>query len=159
MQHALQRLHGIVAVDDVNETKKLFHVVFGPRKISDIVRYEETDIRPSVGDLLEVIYLVKYGKDNKKRVRFFEIKKAIDDTKADNLRKTIQGRLSVKYKDYTMEFDEDGKPDFGFIGDHYVHRKLLRENGITNDCDVIAEAVFSTSHDRQEWKIFKITKV
>lgn len=152
-------LHGIVAVDDVNETKKLFHVVFGPRKISDIVRYEETDIRPSVGDLLEVTYLVKYGKDNKKRVRFFEIKKAIDDTKADNLRKTIQGRLSVKYKDYTMEFDEDGKPDFGFIGDHYVHRKLLRENGITNDCDVIAEAVFSTSHDRQEWKIFKITKV
>ena len=69
----------VVVVDDVNNAKNLFHVVFGSGEISDIVRFDQTDIRPSVGDFLRVTYCVKSNKDGKKRVRFLDIRKTDEE--------------------------------------------------------------------------------
>lgn len=132
----------IVVVDDVNEQKKLFHVVLGPNLISDIVRYEETNIRPSIGDFLKIIYIVKTNKEGKKHIKFLDIQNTTEG--CNGVRGTVTGKLEVKYKDESWRYEDDednALPDFAFVKDFYVHRKLLRKYNITKDCDVIAKVV------------------
>ena len=49
----------IVVVDDVNSSKKIFHVVLGHGKVSDVVRFDQTEIRPNIGDYLRISYCIK----------------------------------------------------------------------------------------------------
>ncbi len=49
---------GVAVVDDVNVKKQLFHVVLGP-DLSDIVRFDQTALRPRIGDALRVTYCIK----------------------------------------------------------------------------------------------------
>ena len=58
----------IVVVDDVNTSKKLFHIVLGPGKVSDVVRFDQTGIRPNIGDFLRISYCIKKNKEGKKDI-------------------------------------------------------------------------------------------
>lgn len=64
----------VAAVDHINYEKRLFHVVLGQSSIGDIVRFDQTEIRPSVGDFLRVSYCLKTSKDGRKRIKFLTIK-------------------------------------------------------------------------------------
>ena len=141
----------IVVVDDVNEEKKLFHVVLGPGKVSDIVRYEQTDIRPSIGDFLNITYCIKKNKEGKKRIKFLDIKKT--DAECENVTKTVTGRLQLKYRDDGYDENEIRVPDFAFVQDYYVHRRLLKKHGIVNDCDVVAKLVLGGDDN---WKVYDL---
>lgn len=152
MDEALAKMKSrIVVVDDVNVKKRLFHVVLGKNLISDIVRFEQTDIRPNIGDFLRITYCVKKNKEGKKHIKFLHIKKS--EEKCDGLIDTIEGHLSVKNKEDPWEDDDRREPDFAFVKDFYVHRDILRKYGIKEDCEVIAKIVLCGDN---KWKVYAI---
>lgn len=142
LQHMRQR---IVVVDDVNEAKKLFHVVLGKGKVSDVVRFDQTDIRPKIGDFLHVTYCIKKNKEGKKRIKFLDVQRSTEACKG--LTDTVWGELRVTCR------EEGGEPDFAFVDDHYVHRNVLKKCGIRRDCDVTAKLVLGGD---DKWKVYDL---
>ena len=140
---------GVFVVDNVNIEKNLFHIVSYKSIISDIVKFEQTLIRPEVGDLLKITYCLKQNKEGKKFIRILDLVPTND--LCPDLKNTVEGRLFVKYKD-----DNYGYPDFALIGDYYVHSSLLRKYDIKDDCNVKAEIVLSSDN---RWKVYKITEI
>lgn len=145
----------IVAVDDVNNQRKLFHFVLGPRLVSGILHYDQTDLRPSVGDHIKIHYFVREINDKKylgKQKKLVEVLRAeVTDESNNDLIKHISGYLELNYKDRY----NDGEPDFAFIGDYYVHKKVLEKYDITSNCHVNAKVVY-TGNDK--WKVYEIEK-
>lgn len=142
LQHMRQR---IVVVDDVNEAKRLFHVVLGKGKVSDVVRFDQTDIRPKIGDFLHVTYCIKKNKEGKKRIKFLDIQRSTEVCKG--LTDTVWGELRVTCR------GEGSEPDFAFVDDHYVHRNVLKKCGIRRDCDVTAKLVLGGD---DKWKVYDL---
>jgi len=143
----------IVAVDDVNESKQLFHFVLGPKLISGLLHYNETELRPSVGDCIKIHYFVREKEDKKNPGHQKKVVEVIKSEATDEVNtaaiKTITGPLVLKYKD---PYD-DSEPDFAFIGDYYVHKTILRKYGIESDCHVNAKAIYAGDG---RWKVFEI---
>lgn len=145
----------IVAVDDVNNQRKLFHFVLGPRLVSGILHYDQTDLRPSIGDCIKIHYFVREINDKKypgKQKKLVEVLRAeVTDESNNDLIKHISGYLELNYKDgYNA-----GDPDFAFIGDYYVHKTVLEKYDITSNCHVNAKVVY-TGDDK--WKVYEIEK-
>lgn len=143
----------IVAVDDVNNSKRLFHFVLGPRKISGILYFDQTDLRPTVGDCIKIYYYVRKTEDKKNpghEKKIIEVLKAIPSTEVNaELIKNVSGDLVLKYRagyDY-------GEPDFAFVGDYYVHRSILDKYDIKEDCHVTGRVVYSGDG---KWKVFEL---
>ena len=145
----------IVAVDDVNTQKRLFHFVLGPKLISGILNYDQTELRPSIGDFIKIYYYVRKIDDKKhpgQEKKVIEVLKAESTNEVNaNLVKDIEGMLELKYRN---RYDDED-PDFAFIGDYYVHRMVLDKYHIDSDCYVKAKAVYS---GEGRWKVFEITK-
>ena len=159
----------IIAVDGVNESKKLFHYVVGPGVLDGIIHFDQTEIRPDVGDCLKIKYYMREKKDSKnpnKQVKIREIL-SIETTNEvnDKAIKNISGLLELKWKggyDYDDYYDDDEDEveskvttaDFAFIGDYYVHRDLLLKYNITSDCHVTGRAILTGDG---KWKVFELT--
>lgn len=145
----------IAAVDDVNNQRKLFHLVLGPKLISGILHYDQTDLRPSVGDCIKIHYFVREINDKKnpgKQKKILEVIKAEVTNESNNdLIKYISGYLELNYKD----MHNDGNPDFAFIGDYYVHKTILEKYNIISNCHVNAKAVYTGDG---KWKVYEIEK-
>jgi hypothetical protein len=155
----------IVAVDDVNESKKLFHYVLGKRLLTGIAFFDDTDIRPVVGEFLKVYYYVKKNKDGKKKLVTLSVEKTEEQN--TELVKAISGLLKLKYKGgfdvdmYENWEDENWEnkksiADFAFVGDFYVSKNILQQYNITEDCVVTAKAVYTGDGDK--WKVYSIDK-
>jgi hypothetical protein len=144
--------HRIVVVDDVNVKKQLFHVVLGKGKISDVIRFSQTDIRPNIGDFLNITYCIKKEKEGKKRIKILDVQAS--DQGCNGVKGTVTGRLSVKFKngDRTLDWGS-GDPTFAFVKDFYVHRDILKKYHITSDCDVIAKVVLGGD---DKWKVYDL---
>lgn len=143
----------IVAVDDVNEQKQLFHFVLGPELISGILHYNQTELRPAIGDFIKIHYYVRKIEDKKNPG---QEKKVVEVLRAEateevnnNLIKSIEGTLELKYRDLYS----DGEPDFAFIGDYYVHKSILDKFNIHSDCHVTAKAIYTGDG---KWKVYEI---
>lgn len=151
---ALERFKSrIVAVDDVNESKQLFHFVLGPKLISGLLHYDQTELRPEIGDFIKSHYYERKIEDKKhpgQEKKVVEVLKA-ETTKEvnDNLVKEIEGPLVLKYR----SLYDDGDPDFAFIGDYYVHKKILDKYNIISDCHVKAKVIYSGDG---KWKLYEI---
>ncbi len=146
----------VVAVDDMNISKQLFHYVAGPKLLDGIIHFDQTDLRPSVGDCIKIYYFMrqkedKNDPDKKRKIREI-IKAEASDEINQTLVKEIEGDLSLKYKDYSEDCE---RPDFAFIGDYYVHRSILERYNITTDKRVKAKAVYTGNG---KWKVFEITE-
>ena len=135
----------IVVVDEVNIAKNLFHVVLGPGELSDVVRFDQTDIRPSIGDFLRISCCIKKNKDGKKRIKFLNIQTS--EVGCKGLKGTVTGRLELKYRGCEEE------PNFAFIKDFYVHRNLLKKYNITHNCEVVASIVLGGD---DKWKVYDL---
>ena len=138
---------GIVVVDDINKQKKLFHYTFGQGKIGGIVFFNDTVLRPEVGQCLKIFYCVTKDRKGEKRPIVLNVEETTEIN--SNAIKTIQGHLELKYKDGSW----DGSPDFAFIGDYYVHHSVLCEYNITKDCNVTADVIYA---GQGKWKVIKI---
>lgn len=145
---------GIAAVDDMNTQKQLFHFVLG--HISGILHYDQTELRPSVGDCIKIYYFVREKEDKKNLGRKIDVVEVIKSESTDEVNeeliKDVSGLLELKYYD---EY-ELGEPDFAFVGDYYVHKSILRKYSIDSDCHVKGRAVYTGDG---KWKVFKIEKV
>ena len=153
----------VVAVDGVNEEKKLFHYVMGPQQPSGVVHYSQTDVRPELGDMLRIYYYEREKKDEnrpfstRKIVEILKVEKTTD--RNERVLREFSGRLSVKYHgggpDCWSFDDEDdpAEPDFAFVGDYYIHKNLLTQHGITSDCNVSGKAVLGGDG---KWKVFAL---
>lgn len=145
----------IVAVDNVNTQKQLFHFVLGPKLISGILHYDQTELRPSIGDFIKIHYFVRKIEDKKhpgQEKKVVEVLKAeATDEINSNLVKNIEGTLELKYR---SRYDY-GDPDFAFIGDYYVHKTILDKYNIFSDCHVKAKAIYTGDG---KWKVYEITK-
>lgn len=149
-EEALQNMpNRVVVVDDVNREKELFHVVLGPGKISDIIRYNQTEIRPSIGDFLHIVYCIRINKEGKKRIKFLDIKTS--DVGCKGVTGTIAGRLELNYIDRFGNYHDE--PNFAFVKDFYVHRNLLKKYNIKNDCNVVAKVVLGGD---DKWKVYDL---
>lgn len=143
----------IVAVDDVNDAKQLFHFVLGPKLISGILHYDQTALRPSVGDCIKIYYFVRMIDDknhpgHQKKVVEVVKSESTDEVNGDII-KDISGYLELKYRggyDY-------GEPDFAFVGDYYVHKSILRKYSINKDCHVKGRAIYTGDG---KWKVFEL---
>ena len=145
-----------VVVDDVNTQKQLFHFVLGPKKLSGILHFDQTELRPSVGDCMIIHYYVRTIDDKKNpghQKKVIEVIKAeaTEEVNSDLVKK-ISGFLEVKYKGGL----DWGRPDFAFIGDYYVHKSLLEKYKIHSDCYVEAKAVL-TGDDK--WRVYEILNI
>lgn len=145
----------VVVVDDVNEQKQLFHIVFGKNLVSDIIRFEQTSIRPCIGDFLRITYCVKKNKEGKKQLKIFDIQPSDEECKG--VTNSTEGRLKVGYKGNNVTRDEFGnvgsEPDYAFINDFYVHKNVLKACNIREDCNAIAKLVLGGDN---KWKAYDI---
>ena len=139
-----------MVVDDINIQKKLFHYTFGQGKIGGIVFFNDTDLRPEVGQCLKIFYCVTKDRKGEKRPIVLNVEETAEiNTSAI---KTIQGHLELKYKNGSW----DDSPDFAFIGDYYVHHSVLCEYNITKDCYVTADVIYA---GQGKWKVIKNTSI
>ena len=133
----------IVIVDDINESKKLFHYVLGKKLLTGIAFFDDTEIRPSVGTFLKAYYCEKKDKDGKKKLITLYMEQT-DEINSD-LKKEISGVLKIK-----------NGGNFAFIGDYYVPKFILEKYCIIDDCDVSAKAVYTGDGDK--WKVYEIVR-
>lgn len=146
----------IVAVDDVNDAKQLFHFVLGPKLISGLLHYDQTELRPSVGDCIKIYYFVRKIDDKNKPGHQKKVVEVVKSESTDEVNrdiiKDISGYLELKYRggyDY-------GEPDFAFVGDYYVHKSILRKYSINADCHVKGRAIYTGDG---KWKVFELEEV
>ena len=160
----------IIVVDGVNETKKLFHYVAGPGLLDGIVHFDQTDLRPNVGDCLKISYYIREKKDSKNPNRQVKVREILSIETTDEINdkaiRSISGRLELKWKNDKFNYGHDDEEeeeedyrngplaDFAFVGDYYVHRDLLLRYGIRNDCNVTGRAIFTGDG---KWKIFDLS--
>lgn len=144
----------IVAVDDVNITKQLFHYVAGTNLLDGIIRFEQTKLRPNIGDCIKIYYYLRQKNDKNNPAHKIKIREVVrvEQTREINttLVKETEGYLSLKYN----EFDIDN-PSFAFIGDYYVHRSILEKYNIQRDCFVKAKVIYTGGG---KWKVYSIIK-
>lgn len=142
----------IAIVDGVNEQKQLFHFVISS-KLQGIVKFTETNLRPSEGDFIKLSFATKMDKDKKLRVKILSIE--LTEEANPSLRKDITGVMELKYKSYDEEV-----PDFAFIGDYYVPKYLLEKHNISYDCRVKAKVIYSEDKmKRPKWKVIEIERI
>lgn len=150
LEHMKKR---IVVVDDVNTKKQVFHIVLGPKLVSDIVRFDQTSIRPKIGDFVEITYCIKKNKEGKKRIKYLDI--STTEETCPNVTREFSGLLEVKFKGDNWMYDDDDElaPDFAFVGDYYVHKSLLSKYNIKKDCHVTAKVVLGGD---DKWKVYDL---
>jgi hypothetical protein len=72
----------VVSVDRINNEKNLFHFEMGYGQPSGIIRYDQTDLRPAVGDRLRIHY---YIRERKKVRRPGEDRRVVEVLKVEPL--------------------------------------------------------------------------
>ena len=146
-----------VAVDNVNEGKSLFHIVGLGKIKSRNVLFSETEIRPGVGDVLNVIYAA----DDKGRVNILDIGK--NDAGNIRLSREIEGTLQLKVRGgghVAVARDDDETfystdADFGFVAGCYVHARVLRRHKIADMSTVVAKMVIDGDG---RWNVYDIKR-
>lgn len=137
----------IVVVDDLNKQKELFHYTFGQGKVGGIVFFNDTNLRPEVGQCLKIFFCVTKDRRGEKKTIVLNIEETTEIN--TNAIRTIKGHLELKYKNGSW----DDSPDFAFIGDYYVHHSVLCKYKITKDCYVTADVIYA---GQGKWKVIKI---
>ncbi|MEX6315027.1 hypothetical protein AB6G19_16310 [Providencia manganoxydans] len=149
----------LAVVDHINQEKKLFHYYFN-EAVEGVIRFSDTDLRPNVGDCLSIKYFMSFNsKSNKKEAKIIKVS-ATSETNP-SLIETVEGTINLKYKHSgrTLEFDEAldsgldvTKPDFAFIEDYYVHRKILNKYKINSNRDIKAKVI----NERGKWSVIDL---
>jgi len=151
---------GIAIVDHVNSKKDLFHFVLYSHN-NGIIKFSQTDLRPNVGDFLDVKYFATFNPNNNNRnIHILDI--ASTEQQNSSLIKKISGELNLKYKHGGMTVDYQDLhdyeeidatiPDFAFIDDYYVPKYLLQKYHIVKDCDVTVKVLYNG----EKWSVFEL---
>ena len=128
-------------VDHINESKQLFHCVFG-RGMDIIIRFQETTLRPQIGDYVMIHYIRKKLKDNRIVRKMLHIE--LSDFNELQLKKSIIGciRLNNNSKGQT----------FGFVEDYYIPNHLI--TNVEEGDYVKVDVVFNG----EKWEVYRLQK-
>lgn len=147
----------VAIIDSVNEKKQLFHYVINVNK-DGIIRFNQTNIKPKIGNFIKIKYFS--NKNNNSKIEILKVEYTSESK--DYLRQNIHGeiRLKYKFKNTTYDYNEAIKineinihnPDFAFIENYYISKKLLEEHNITSNMQIKAKALFNGS----KWNVFDI---
>ena len=150
----------LAVIDNVNHLKNLFHFVVNS-SIHGIEYFKNVKIQIREGDFIKVWLVEKKDRNYNIRYKVIEIKKT--EEKSENLKKELTGYLSLKYKNAgsTLEYHDLNEtekkeltPNFGFVLDFYVPIHLIKQNKITENCNVDAVIIFTGD----KWKIIALKK-
>lgn len=146
----------IAAVDDVNDQKQLFHLVLGTNLITGILHFNETNLRPSVGDCIKIHYVVRKVTDKQNPNRQKKVLEIINAEATQEVNKEvireISGHLELKYRDI-----HNDEADFAFVNNaYYVPKSILQKYSIQENCHIRGRAIY-TGGDK--WKVFEIERV
>ena len=128
-------------VDGVNKAKQLFHCVFGTNK-DIIVKFSDTDLRPSVGDYVLIRYAFQKDPDKTYR-KMLDISMLQDCNRI--LTKTVTGRIRISSNSKGC--------DFGFVDDYYVGEQYLFN---VEDYDNVT---IDLVYDGTKWRTYKLKKI
>lgn len=128
-------------VDSFNESKQLFHCVFG-RNSDIIIKFNQTTLRPQIGDYVNVRYIKKESKDGKTFRKMLAVEPA--DTCDKALKKTVSGPIRLNYNSKGQLF--------GFVDDYYVPTHLVE--GINEEDPVCVDVVFNG----EKWQAYKLVR-
>ena len=154
----------IAIVDHINSQKNLFHYVINSNE-GGVIHFEETNLRPNVGDFIKLkYYLSNDKKSNKSKINILKVE--LTSEIKSSLLKNTTGELKLKYKNGSLTYDYDEiineqieidikKPDFAFINDYYVPKSLLEKYKITSNVNVNVKILFNG----EKWNVFKINKL
>ncbi|EAL0271880.1 tetratricopeptide repeat protein [Campylobacter lari] len=147
----------IAIIDSINEKKELFHYVINANK-NGIIHFNQTNIKPKIGNFIKIRYFL--NKNNNSKIEILKVEYASESK--DYLRQNICGEVKLKYKfkNITYDYNEAIKineinihnPDFAFIENYYISKKLLKEYNITSNIQIKAKALFNGS----KWNVFDI---
>lgn len=128
-------------VDNINENKELFHCVFG-RNSDIIIKFNQTTLRPRIGDYVSVRYVEKMSKEG----RVFRKMLAIEptDTCDKVLKKTVSGPIRLNYNCKGQLF--------GFVDEYYVPTHLVE--GIDEGEPVCVDVVFNG----EKWQVYNLAR-
>ena len=135
-------------VDNVNETKQLFHCVFG-REIDIVIHNNETLLRPSVGDYVDIKYVLSINREGKRKRKMIGIRSALN-SKQELRKRNIQGTIRLNTNMYGEVF--------GFVGDYYVPARLIElpENAtIQNGNQVLIDVLFNG----EKWQTYNLKRI
>lgn len=152
----------LVIVDHINEEKNVFHVIFSNDYSDLLLSFNRIHSCPKVGDFLNLIYIEPKDKEGHKKRKILAISPSA--SKDQNLRKSINGYLQLKYKNYDAnDLSENGtasenieiNADFAFIDNtYYVPRNILLKYKINCNCQVKADIVFTGKEGK--WRVYYI---
>lgn len=131
----------IKRVDEQNE--KFYYIISS--KLNGMISYSDTNLRPKVGDFVNITYTFKENINGNRFVKALFLEPS--EFKDPEVIKEISGFLKVNYKNHENKF-----PDFAFIENIYVPKYLLEKNSIIEDCNVKALAFF----DGDKWSIIEL---
>lgn len=139
----------VVAVSGLNEEKKLFHFVMGQHQPSGVIQYNQIKFKPRVGDFLRIRYYLRDKRLDRSSHAIAKVVEVVHVEKTQDKNEEVvcpfSGRLLLKYH------KGETTPSFAFVGDYYIHKKLLTKHRIMFDCNVRGKAVFGGDG---KWKVF-----
>lgn len=149
----------LIIIDHVNSDKKLFH--YSGNNIDGIIKFSQTEIKPRIGDFLQLRYFNKYNnKLDRNEVKVLKVCRTKE--KELSLIKDEFGVICLKYKlnGETLDYEDAicrneiniNKPDFAFINDIYIPVFLLKKYKITTNINATVKALYSDN----KWKVFSI---
>jgi len=128
-------------VDHINESKQLFHCVFG-RGVDIIIRFQETTLRPQIGDYVMIHYIRKKLKDNRIVRKMLHIE--LSDSCELQLKKSAKGYIRINYNSKGQQF--------GFVEDYYIPSHLIAD--VYDEEYVEADVIYNG----EKWEVFRIRK-
>jgi len=128
-------------VDGVNESKELFHCVFG-RNSDIVIKFNQTTLRPHIGDYVKVRYIKKKTKEGKVFRKMLSVD--FTDTCDMVLTKTVSGPIRLNYNSKGQLF--------GFVDDYYVPTHLVE--GINEEELVCVDVVFNG----EKWQAYNLVR-
>lgn len=138
-----------VAVDDVNEKKGVFHVVMNKLGAGCVVRFQDTSLRPQVGDFLSLVYCRFRSADMSDR--FVAVEANATQEVNENLIKTFSGNVSFKQR------KADGAY-YAFVDHAYVSAALIDKHKLGPETTMWLK-VRAVASDNGKWKAYEILEV
>lgn len=128
----------VAFVDNINPQKKLFHFIVN-EVIQGVVFFNETNLRPQIGDFLEITLIEKVNKKQAKiNYKPIEIK-STNEVPTDLIGSDF-GKLKLKKKGQNSDFSNttlnSKDADFGFVNDIYIPKHILKQIDTDDDSNV-----------------------
>lgn len=135
----------IAIVDHINERKQLFHYVID--KFTDgIIRFNQTQLRPKVGDFIEIKYFKTFNKkQNKYKLNVLDI------LKTNEIKSSL---IKESSGDVRLNIDKNGNK-FGFVGDYFIPPYLVSKYKLNEDESICVKVLFNG----EKWNVYELFKI